>query len=160
MTAVNLNEYYADNFDRLVKRTSQRCGNFHDAEDIVQTAFERAWKYIRSCNGDIERWFSGILNNVFKDYQSVIRLGPVTRPLEEHLEDIEPIIPDDIRPIIKREVRQMVELESEPTKTIMKLHLDFGYTQGEINSIVQGLTVVKINSIIKNFRLKVLKRYE
>lgn len=154
-----LTTFYAENFDKLVKRTNSRCGNFHNAEDIVQTAFERALKYSKACNSDVEKWFSVILSNVFKDYQNTIKLGPVTKPLEDHLDDIEPIIPDNIGPIIKREVSEMVELELEPSKTVLKLHLDFGYTNGEIKDLMSGLTYRKVNNIIQIFRRKVIKRY-
>ena len=156
----DIQTFYAVNFDKLVKRINSRCGNYHDAEDIVQTAFERALKYVESCDTDLERWFSVILSNVLKKHQAVIRLGPVTKPLEEHLEDIEPIIPDDIRPIIKREVRLMVDDEPEPNKTVLRLHLDFSYTNGEIQKLVEGLTYRSINGIINNFRVKVVKRYK
>jgi len=160
MMVSDIQTFYAVSFDKLVKRVNSRCGNFHDAEDIVQTAFERALKYVRACNGDIEKWFSGILNNVLRDYQAVIKLGPVTKPLEEHLDDLEPIIPDDIRPIIKQEVKLMVDSEPEPNRTILRLHLDFGFTNGEIKNLTNGLTYGQIHGTIQNFRRKVIKRYE
>lgn len=158
--AADIQVFYAANFDKLVKRANSRCGNFHDAEDIVQTAFERSLKYVRACNGDIDKWFSGILNNAIRDHQNMIKLGPVTKPLEEHMEDIEPIIPDDIRPIVKKEIRLMVEDELEPSKTVLRLHLDFGLTNGEIKRVVEDLTYKRIDNIIQAFRLKVIKRYK
>lgn len=160
MQVSDIQTFYAVNFDNLVKRTYNRCGNFHDAEDIVQTAFERALKYCESCNIDLERWISVIVSNVYKKYENDRRLGPVTKPLEEHLDDIEPIIPNDVHPIIKNDVKRMVEKEPEPARTVLRLHLDWGCTNGEIASLMEGLTYRKVNDIIKNFRRKVLKRYE
>jgi len=160
MRVVELQEFYAANFDNLVKKTSNRCGNFHDAEDIVQTAFERAVKYIESCQGNVDRWFSVILSNVFKKYQNDIRLGPVTKPLEDHIDDLEPVIPDNINPILRKEIFRMVDLEPETHRVVLRLHLDFGFTIGEIKELTQGLTYSKIHDIISNFRRKVLKRYQ
>jgi len=161
MRADDLQKFYAENFDNLVKKMSNRCGNYHDAEDIVQTAFERAVKYADSCSGElVDRWFSVILSNVFKKYQKDLKLGPVTKPLDDHLDVLEPILPEDIHPIVRKEVRLMVDLEPEPNKSVLRLQLDFGLTIGEIKELTQGLTYAKIHDIIGNFRRKVLKRYQ
>lgn len=160
MNQAELAEFYSANFDKLVKQASNRCGNFHDGEDIVQTAFERAVKYAHSCDGDVGRWFSGILRNCLKAHLNMVRLGPVTKPLEEHFDDIEPVIPDDIRNYVKFEVSEMVRAESEPRKTVLRLHLDFGLTNGEIVELVGGMTYRKVNNIIQAFRQRVLKRYK
>ena len=39
---VAIEDYYAKNWNRLVKSYTSRCGNPHDAEDVVQEAFTRA----------------------------------------------------------------------------------------------------------------------
>lgn len=159
---LELETFYAENFGQLVKRTASRCGSPFDAEDIVQTAFEKALKYGATYTEGthLDRWFSVILNNTLRDHQSAIRLGPVTKPLEEHLDDIEPIIPNDILPVVREDIWRMAKQEGEPNATVLRLHLGFGFTCGEINDLVEGLTYRKINGIIWNFQQKVIKRYQ
>jgi len=154
--------FYYENYDSLVKRTSSRCGSPFDAEDIVQTAFEKALRYWKTYTEGthLDRWFSVILNNTLRDHQNAVRMGPVTKPLEEHLDDIEPIIPNDVLPVIRQDIKNMAKAEAEPTRTVLRLHLDFGFTCGEINDLMQGLTYRKINDMIKVFQRKVIKRYE
>jgi len=151
--------FYFENYDQLVKRMSSRCGSPFDAEDIVQTAFERALKYAHSCNGSMDRWFQTILSNVLKAHQNAVRLGPVTKPIEEHLDDIEPIIWDGVGELTKHEVRVMAGKEDILTREVLRLHLDFGMGCGEIIENISGLTYRKTNNLINAFRLKVLKRY-
>jgi|SRR6201986_4107382 len=157
---VEIQNFYSENYDQLVKRMGSRCGNPSDAEDIVQTAFERAIKYRNSCNGYMEGWFSTILSNVLRDYQNTIRLGPVTKPIEESQDDLEPIIWDGVGELTKKEVRALVDEENILVRSVLRLHLDFGMNCREITENLHGMTYRQANNMINNFRMKVLKRYQ
>lgn len=158
-----LEAYYRENFNKLVKSMSYRCHNVQDAEDVVQTAFERAIKYWETSNPGEDKlgaWFGTILRNSWKDNQAVVRLGAVTKPLDSSTKEIEPVLPDHITPLIVKEVRAMVAAEPAHIREMLRLHLEFGLGQGEISSILEGVSKKRVNDAIRNFRTKVLKRYE
>lgn len=69
MTVVE--EYYAENFDTLVKRYTNRAGGIQNAEDVVQEAFARAIHYLPTFNGKkpFENWFSRILQNSLREFK-------------------------------------------------------------------------------------------
>lgn len=71
MSAAQLEEYYAENFDTLVKRYANRSGSVQNAEDVVQEAFARALKYLPTFDGKkpLENWFSRILQNSFREFR-------------------------------------------------------------------------------------------
>lgn len=156
MTVNDLKEYYSANFLNLVKKVYRSCGNYHDAEDVVQEAFERAIKYIDTCK-DMDRWFKTILRNTYKDYVKNLMSWPVTKPLEDHTNDIEPIVVDQTRPALFRQVMKLVNKERLPNRLVLTLHIQYGFTEGEINNLVEDISVSKIRNIISYFKGKLIK---
>jgi RNA polymerase sigma factor (sigma-70 family) len=71
MSTAQLEDYYADNFNNLVKRITNQAGNVHNAEDVVQEAFVRAIQYLPSYDGKLpfENWFSRILQNALRQFK-------------------------------------------------------------------------------------------
>lgn len=157
-----LEKYYRENFDTLCKRMGRACDSATDGEDVVQDAFERAIKYYASYNphADFERWFSIILSNCLKAHKSRTRMGAVSKPIEEHYDDLEPVVPDDIRSITKVEIRNLIDNSSEPRKEILRLTFDFGYKPSEITCLVKGLTKSQIKRTLELFRKEVLEIYK
>ena len=59
-----IEEFYKENFDKLVVQLSRRAGSLENAEDIVQEAFLRALTYKDAYNPKLNQfstWFNGIL---------------------------------------------------------------------------------------------------
>lgn len=156
MTNLELREYYSVNFDKLVKRIYRSCGNFHDAEDIVQEAFERALKYKETCK-EVDKWFNTILRNTYKDYIKRIMSWPITKPLEDSVSDLEPIITNDMQLSTISLIFKEVSKEPEPNATVLYLHINLGYTSGEISHLMENLSAKKIDNIISYFKRKLIK---
>lgn len=155
---MSIEDYYVANYDKLVKKFSRRCGSVYDAEDVVQSSFERALRYASSCKGSMDKWFSGILNNCFKDYQRTSRLGALSRPIEEHLDDIEPVPPEGLPLQVVKEIKGLIKKEPVASRRVLRMHFCSGMTIGEILSN-EKMPYKQINNIINSFRIKVLKRY-
>lgn len=149
--------YYQDNFDSLVKKINRICGNYHDAEDVVQDAFERAVRYLHTCN-DMDKWFNIILRNTYRDFVRQRMGWPTTKPIDEHLEELEAVIVDHLRPSMVGTIDEMIEKEKEPNRTIIALHVNYGFSQGEIACIVAGTSIGNINNILNRFKQKAIKR--
>src|SRR5574337_375621 len=99
ITTNELKEYYSANFSNMVKKIYRSCGNYHDAEDIVQAAFERALKYKETCK-TLDKWFGSILRNSYRDFLRVQKSWPVTRPIDDHVDEIEPVILNQLDPLL------------------------------------------------------------
>lgn len=149
--------FYEDNFDLLVKKINRICGNYHDAEDVVQDAFERAVTYLHTCN-DMDKWFSIILRNTYRDFVRRKMNWPVSSPIEEHYDELEPILIDHSRPLMTKTIMEMVEQEKEPARTVLTMHIDYGFSQGEICCLVSGVSVGMVHNILNRFKRKVIKR--
>lgn len=68
-----LEQYYRNNYRTLIKKLQRSARSRHNAEDIVQDAFTRAFQYWKSFNvseeKSLEKWFNGILRNSFNQYR-------------------------------------------------------------------------------------------
>lgn len=71
MSVAELETYYSDNFNNLVKRVSGQAGSLENGEDVVQEAFARALQYIHTFDGKLpfENWFSRILQNSLRQFK-------------------------------------------------------------------------------------------
>jgi RNA polymerase sigma factor (sigma-70 family) len=64
-----LEDLYGQAFSAQVNKITGKCKNRWDAEDIVQSAYEKAFRYAHAYKGpSVERWFNTILHNVMFDY--------------------------------------------------------------------------------------------
>jgi len=65
-----IEKHYVTNRQKLCKRMSFRAGSPQSGEDIVQTAYERAIRYRRTCDPlRFDQWFSMLLNNALRDFK-------------------------------------------------------------------------------------------
>lgn len=66
-----LEEFYLDNFEDLVRRVYSQAGGKENAEDVVQEAFARALHYLHTFDGKqpFENWFSRILQNSLRQFK-------------------------------------------------------------------------------------------
>lgn len=158
MNVPAIEKHYILNRDRLIKRTSFRIGsNFHGAEDIVQTAYERAIRYINSFDGDVfDKWFNTILNNSLREYQNIER-GYV-QPDENSEEFAEgggcPHYPQHVM----REVYELINTKSEAQMEVLNLFFRQEYTAIDISRIT-NIPYGTAHQIIQRFRNELKELY-
>jgi RNA polymerase sigma factor (sigma-70 family) len=74
-------QHYRENFNSLVNSAARWVGH-HNAEDIVQEAYARAWEYQSSFVGagvvQFPQWFSRILHNSRSDHMAMERTQGMT----------------------------------------------------------------------------------
>lgn len=154
-----LEVYYRANYDQLVKRLGRAVGSVMDGEDIVHDAFERALRF-RESGSNLERWFSVILSNCLKNHQARARLGGASKPIEECMEELDPVIPDDIRGITKDEIKILYKCKPEQQREMLRLTLEFGYKPSEVVTLMKDVTLRQVNNCVYAFKKEVVERYK
>lgn len=126
-------------------------GDYAGAEDVVQEAFTRAWKFYPAYDperGPIEAWFNGILFNSLRDYQREKRGSPTSSSRE--------IVPEDIITTLNinnKELRDKVKaVVNRKHKRVLELFFMLGYTSTEISQMEEGMTVTNVTTIVNRFR--------
>lgn len=153
-----IEKHYLTHKDRLIKRTSFRIGgNFHGAEDIVQTAYERALRYRKSFDGGIfDKWFNTILNNCLREYQNTER-GYV-QPDEEDEELAESMSCPSYPQHVMREVFELINTKSEAQMEVLNLFFKQEYTAIDISRI-SSIPYGTAHQIIQRFRNELKELY-
>ena len=158
MNVPAIEKHYILNKDRLIKRTSFRIGgNFHGAEDIVQTAYERAIRYINSFDGDVfDKWFNTILNNSLREYQNIERGYVQPDENSEEFTDAEgcPHYPQHVM----REVYELINTKSEAQIEVLNLFFKQEYSAIDISRI-SSIPYGTAHQIIQRFRNELKELY-
>lgn len=126
-------------------------GDKSAAEDVVQEAFLRAWKFFSlydSERASLAAWFNGILFNSLRDYQREMRGVKLVSTSDVSAEDL--IIPEqrstkDIEPLIEK-------VHNEDHKEVLYLFYVLGYTSREISQVVPKMTQTNVTTIATRFK--------
>jgi len=145
-----IEEFYENNFDMLVKKTSRRAGSIQNAEDVVQNAFERALVYFHSYDPSrpFDTWFSSILMGCLADFKKdERRAGTVTYSGEEEMED-----PSDLfNERLVEEASFLLKGKPLPEAVALNLYFFKGYKLREASN-VSGLDYRRTVYAITKFR--------
>lgn len=146
-------EHYKKSYNRLVKRTQNRVPNrsIHLAEECVQEAFARAWRYLKAfdSNKDIfEKWFEGILRNVINDCRETETNLGITKEIPEEYPAISVSKEDKAKVTL---MMKLIELKSGPHQEVLKLFFVHGFKTREISSYL-NMNHSNVRQIIFKFR--------
>lgn len=132
-----ITEKYDKDFDMLVKIYNNRAGGVHNAEDVVQDAFERAIRYRGSFSPHVQEfgaWFNTIANNSLKSFKRKEKLLGMAVDLDEDEELGESMLEweDQMLDMVKW------ELNKKPDNTRQALYLYFfkQYKPREIEQVI------------------------
>ena len=145
-----IEKHYLENYSRLVKKMTFRAGTVWSAEDVVQTAYERAIRYRRNCDPErFGQWFSMLLNNSLRDFKAEER-GHTASDIDD--EDVAattscPHYPEKIM----KEIYELIDTKSENQMEVLKLYFEQGMTSKDIANITQH-SDANCRQIIKRFR--------
>lgn len=154
-----LTNFYEEERETLVKRISRRAGSPENAEDIVQEAFTRAFKYIKSYENtkrEFGAWFNTILNNALRDFKRDERNYGMSMEREGEAEEgVEPRL--DVKQE-RHEVRQLIFQKGEVQQEILRLYFILNYAPKDIQAVTEYPRGT-ILSTITRFQQEVMEKY-
>lgn len=153
-----IEEHYRANRGRLVKRISFRVGSEAAAEDIVQTAYERAMRYLKSFKGEhFDRWFTSIMKNALREYQNIEK-GYVYRDDDDEEVEGTPKCPHYPARVMA-EVFLLIEHRSQDQQEVLQLYFHHEYSATDISRITEH-SYAKTHQIIQRFRNELKEIYK
>lgn len=151
-----IEEHFRKHYQRVLKRMTFRAGEQWTAEDIVQTAYERAIRYRESCDErGIGAWFERILTNAFNDYRNDV-------PIHESLPNDYEEIPDECKlekTEIRKDVFKLIKKAEERDREILNLHFAHAYNPYDIHKIT-GYPQPTCRRVIERFMKVLQERYK
>jgi len=147
-----LEKYYKNNYERLVKSYTRRCGTPHDAEDVVQEAFTRALTYIDKYDSrePIANWITRIVYNSFCDWKKEQRSGQYNVTYND--ENYDPIDGTQERKILVDKVKQFItDKYDDRTKEAINLFYFCNYKAREIGDLI-GMSTQSVTNRLDTFR--------
>jgi RNA polymerase sigma factor (sigma-70 family) len=158
MTNQVIEEFYAKNFNNLVKKLTFRAGTPWDAEDAIHDAFERAIKYFASFDPDkstFPMWFNRILVNAIKDHYNRNQ-GRNDVEFEEDMVDGIPC--GHYADKVVAEIRERITTRKPHIAEILHLFFEKGYGAKDISRMVES-SHIAVNQTIFRFREELRRDY-
>ena len=144
-----IEQHYLDNRQKLVKKMTFRAGSPEAGEDVVQTAYERAIRYRRSCDPErFNQWFAMLMNNALRDFKNEEK-GYIYVELDE--DEQESMACPSYPERIMNEIYELIETKSEVQIEVLTLFFKQGYSAIEISRITDH-SYAKSHQIVQRFR--------
>lgn len=145
--------YYEKNFYMLVKKLSRRAGSIENAEDVVQSAFERAIRYMDSYDPSrsFDLWFNRILVGCMADLKREEKLqGMSGTELEETLDgDKDEMY---VRAVLDQ-AQDIINSMGKEDAEILTLYFPLNYTLLDVRRVT-GKSLSECKYAIKRFNDK------
>ena len=150
-----IEEHYRKNRQKLVKRMFFRTKDNAAAEDIVQSAYEKAIRFIITWRGEhFDRWLAVILNNSLREYQNNEK-GYSHREEDEETSLDVPHYPSRVM----AEINRMIDERSVDHQEVLKMYFQQEYTATDISHITEH-SYAKVHQIILRFRNELKEIYK
>lgn len=155
MSLVRIEQYYREEYSRLVKIVGRRYGLGDHAQDVIQTAFERALRYHQQLDPEREigPWMNTIIFNCVSDHFRSER-GIVFEELDElnHMAGWGEVEANHLYDTVKT----LISKENPDYQPILELHFLQGYSSVEIYQF-NSFSYPNTRKIIQRFRDKARK---
>lgn len=152
-----IEEFYVKNASTFIKRYTRSTGSEAIAQDIVHDAFERAMKYLDAYDEsqELDRWFSLILRNSYRDFMRAER-GQPTELIDEF--EHQGAECDGLVRRIWEEIGDLIENSSPVAREILDLHYNKEYTVTDISRFTEH-SLSNCAQVVSRFRKKVRELY-
>lgn len=152
-----IEQYYTDNRDQIVKKISSWVGGKYNAEDVVQQGFANAIEYQNTYDpkyGNFEKWIRRIINNAARRFKSSERRGGMSVEIrEDHIVDDRDRYED-----AELVARVEEEIEGHPHKQVLSMYFLKQYDRGVIVSITD-INENTVKKVIQRFKEKIKDKY-
>jgi RNA polymerase sigma factor (sigma-70 family) len=154
-----MEQYFRDSYTRKLKLITRILrGDHATAEDVVQEAFARALKFMKSYDkkrGTLDKWFNSIMfnamHNIQNDHKGVVHVSTDSLSPQDVLEEEQLAH----TPELVNYIEKFISLQENPLhKRILTLFFIMGYTSKEISQIEKGITQTNVTTIVGRFRSK------
>lgn len=153
-----IEDHYKKNRSKLVKRMYFRTGSEAAAEDIVQTTYELAIRYMNGFRGGVfDAWISTILNNALREYQNAEK-GYVHKEEDEEEETTEDTSCPHLPARVMKEIHELIDTKSVDQMEVLKLHFEMEYSAQDISHITTH-SYAKARQIIHRFQNEIKELY-
>lgn len=154
-----LEDFFSNNYRKLVARAKGRAGTKENAEDIVQESFVRAMKYWGSfdpAHKELGAWFNTILNNATKAYMKVENNFGMSMEFDENSAEPEPFKPTDVR-LIKR-IEVDISKKNPSNQDVLRLYFLKDYTARAIVEVLD-IDIKTVEKCILRFKTELSVKY-
>lgn len=152
--------FYELNYNRMCAVAYNSTKNSWDAEDIVQSTFERMLKYSNTFEGgnlELVKWSNTLLRNCILDWVNSDKLGGMSVELkEDDMVTKETLLEDSLVPA--QVGRLIAKMKGEDNRQVCNLYFLMGYLPREICEILP-LKIKNISQIIFRFKSDLRKVY-
>jgi len=123
--------HYRRNAKQLISFSARSCGGWHNAQDAVQTAYERAVRYWGSYREDssFDTWIKPIVRNAIIDIMVDVRARGGTTAEVEHY-------PQPVWGDIATDAMERMRDKPDNVRNILKLHFIGNYNVLEVTEMV------------------------
>ena len=152
-----IEKYYTDNRDQIVKKISPWVGGKYNAEDVVQQGFANAVEYHATYDsqyGNFEKWIRRIINNAARNFKSLERRGGMSIEVKDfHIIDEKDRYEDnDMVEAIEKEI------EGHPHKQVLSMYFLKQYDRRVIVAITD-INENTVKKVIQRFKEKMQEKY-
>lgn len=155
-----IEQFYQDNYNRLVKILTHRAGSPENAEDVIQESFTRAMTYWSSFDPERQElgaWFNTIMNNTLRTYKRDERSGGTFVELEEeHHESF--CLSETNQDTIQR-IKDAIASKSGDDRDILDLYFLKQFKPREIMCVVETNNK-RISYLVNQFKLEMQDLFE
>ena len=138
----------------------------HDAQDVVQDAFLRAFKFFDGFRGANSRsWLLSIVRNASYNWLQKNRKSEVTSVFDEELHEAEAVVSDPLAPLLRDAEQQLVRqaIEELPVEfrevTILRELEGMSYKEiAEINEIPIGTVMSRLARARKQLQTQLTEK--
>ena len=155
-----LEQHYKNNYKILVKKITSSARSRHNAEDIVQDAFTRAFQYWKSFKvseeKSLEKWFSRILRNSFNQHRLNNILQGMYVDLDESMSHFHR--PSAYFNIIIKEIEKLIDKKKPEETYVLRLFFFYQYKPADIAKVSEKSNEA-IRQVIYRFRQELREIY-
>lgn len=156
MSAV-IEAHYKENYQRLLKRLTFRCGTQWDAEDVIQETYARCLKYFKPAYvKNFNNWFTSILNNAIRDHKAAER-GTIIISFEE--EEVEGLPCTHYPDRVVAEITALINRKPAHQAEVLRLYFLQGYAAKDIGQIVENVSYAAAHQMITRFKKELVELY-
>lgn len=154
-----LEQHYGDNRRKLFRRLAYRLHSEPDAEDVLQTVYERAIRYFHTFMGvdeDLDKWINTLMNNALRDFKNEEK-GVTYGDFDE--DDLEGVECNHMSQQVVKEIYDLIDTKGDVQREVLGLYFQQDFTAKDISAITSH-SYANAHKIIQRFKIELKEKYQ